>query len=333
MRQWLVSADDRTGALETAAEIAVHAGPVLVTVGFPAHGPCVVDLRTRLEVPSTAASRASALPVARWNAHKLDSTLRGNWVHEVQARAAATGQRVLLIPAWPAVGRTCTGGVVHVHGAPLAALREHLPEATLLPSLVSLEEWLAGGAPVGVADVADTESMVAVAAMAAAAAGSDVLIAGPAGPIGAVFAARFGASLTGVRASAPSRVEGPVLVVCGSATALSHEQVHRFRAARPDAVVLLAPEAHQELHPAVAAELAVQARARFVDARTVVIIGGDTAAAVLGDAPRFVGGAVQPGMPWSRDASGGGPMVITKAGAFGDVDSLVRLAALVHPPD
>jgi hypothetical protein len=25
--------------------------------------------------------------------------------------------------------------------------------------------------------------------------------------------------------------------------------------------------------------------------------------------------------------------VITKAGAFGDVDSLVRVAALVHPPD
>jgi uncharacterized protein YgbK (DUF1537 family) len=64
-----------------------------------------------------------------------------------------------------------------------------------------------------------------------------------------------------------------------------------------------------------------------------VIVGGDTAAAVLGDGSRLVGGTVLPGMPWSLDADGGGPLVITKAGAFGDVDTLVRLADLLQPPD
>jgi hypothetical protein len=38
-------------------------------------------------------------------------------------------------------------------------------------------------------------------------------------------------------------------------------------------------------------------------------------------------------MPWSVDADGGGPLVITKAGAFGDIDTLVRLADLLQPPD
>jgi uncharacterized protein YgbK (DUF1537 family) len=58
---------------------------------------------------------------------------------------------------------------------------------------------------------------------------------------------------------------------------------------------------------------------------TLLVIGGDTAAAVLGDEPRLVGGTVAPGMPWSLDADGGGPLVITKAGGFGDPDALARL--------
>ena len=61
---------------------------------------------------------------------------------------------------------------------------------------------------------------------------------------------------------------------------------------------------------------------------TLLIVGGDTAAEVLGDAAMIVGGTVAPGMPWCRVLAGGhptGPLVVTKPGGFGGVDALVAL--------
>jgi len=312
MRDWLVAADDRTGALETAAEIARVAGPVTVTVGVAPDGSGVVDLGTRSLEPAAAAAAVAAMPLAAWRAHKMDSTLRGNWAHEVRA----IGARVVLIPAWPQMGRTCVGGVVHVHGTPLAAVRDQLPEATLLAGVDALRQWLVAGDGIAAVDVATTDDMVAVAAALRT---HDVVVAGPAGPTGACFAARFGG---GVAAMPPS-LGGSVLVVCGSATDVSREQVCRLRAARPDIEVLDAPPANGDLDVAIARSLAERAAERVVD--TLVVIGGDTAASVLGDGPRLVGGTVAPGMPWSRDEHGGGPVVITKAGGFGDPDALARL--------
>ena len=60
------------------------------------------------------------------------------------------------------------------------------------------------------------------------------------------------------------------------------------------------------------------------DWRSVVIIGGDTAAALLGDGPIDVGGTVGTGMPWFR-MPGGGPIVVTKAGGFGVASTLTDL--------
>jgi len=322
----MVTADDRTGALETAAEIALGGAAALVAVGVAPSGSAVVDLSTRVEPPDVAASRIAAVPVAAWNAHKMDSTLRGNWAHELRARAAATGRRVLVVAAWPAVGRICVDGIVLVHGAPVGVVREHLPEASPLADLAALQRWLREGARFGVVDVADTIAMLAVAE---AIAGHDLLVAGPAGPIGAAFVARFG-NAPGPVAPSP---RSPIVVVCGSATAMSREQVRRLRAARTEVRVFQPQEAEGELDVVVAAELAEQARECVSSAGTLVIVGGDTAAAVLGDGSRLVGGTVLPGMPWSLDADGGGPLVITKAGAFGDVDTLVRLADLLQPPD
>ncbi len=340
MRDWLVTADDRTGALETGAEIALSVGRARVAVAEPPEGSAVVDLATRLESPAVAASRLAALPVARWNAHKMDSTLRGNWAHELRARAAASGLRVLIVPAWPAMGRTCVDGEVHVHGAPVGVVRERLPEATPLPDLDALARWLSDGehlaagaagaaGVVGVVDVLDSDALHAVAN---AIAGTELLVAGPAGPIGAAFAARFGRAAVPTVLAVPPLL-GPMVVVCGSATALSRAQVANVAAARPDVSVFMAPETSDELDVSVAAELARRAAPSVASAGTVVIVGGDTAAAVLGDGPRLVGGSVLPGLPWSHDGEGGGPLVVTKAGSFGDVDTLVRLADLLQPPD
>ena len=112
MRAWLVTADDRTGALEVAAEIAACAGPVFVTVDDPPEAEGVMDLGSRHVPVEAAEAHAEAAPVARWNAHKIDSTLRGNWSDEVRARVRVTGRRVVVVPAWPQMGRTCVVGVV-----------------------------------------------------------------------------------------------------------------------------------------------------------------------------------------------------------------------------
>jgi uncharacterized protein YgbK (DUF1537 family) len=318
MRDWLVGADDRTGALEVAAEIACVAGPVRVTVRRPPDGDGVADLASRHLSPKRAATASAKLPAALWNAHKIDSMLRGNWAHEVRARHEATGQRVLLMPAWPAMGRTCIHGEVYVGGDGVAGVRQQLPEASLLADVAALERWLAGDEPFAAVDIWTTEEMHDVARRVAA---RDVLIAGPAGPIGAVFAARHG---TVVPPPSPL-LQDPVLVVCGSATDVSREQLRQLQIARPDIDVLAAPAATGTLSRDVTILLTAVARERLDSVATLVVIGGDTAAALLGDAPRLVFGTVAPGMPWSRDEQGGGLLVITKAGAFGRDDVLVDL--------
>ena len=61
----------------------------------------------------------------------------------------------------------------------------------------------------------------------------------------------------------------------------------------------------------------------WANAGVVVAVGGDTAASLLGDRPCPVGGYAALGMPWSLPLGSGGPLLVTKAGAFGDQQSLV----------
>jgi len=320
----VVAADDRTGAFEVAALFAAVVGPVVVSVGQPVTGPCVVDIRSRDVTPQAAAARAAAIEAqpSTWTAHKMDSTLRGNWAVEVSARRARTGRRLVVLPGWPELGRTCIGGSVFVHGAAIGSVLEPLPGATSVGSVDGLRAWLAGDDPIAVCDVPDTATMHALAATVAS---TDVLVAGPAGPLGAVFAARAGTG-PGAPGTAPT-IDGPVLVVCGSANPVSRIQVARLAAARPDVVVMTAPDAQGPLHVGVAQHLAVAADRAATDLgpTTVIIIGGDTAAAFLGDEPRRIGGMVAAGMPWSRAGDDGGPLVVTKAGGFGGPDALVAL--------
>ncbi len=318
MLHWSVAADDRTGALETAAELARSGAPVTVTVRAIAEMAGVVDLGTRACSVDEATTRVATLPAAPWVAHKIDSTLRGHWAHELRARQRALGRRVVVVPAWPAMGRTCVGGVVHVHGAAFASVHAALPEADLLPGAAALDDWLTGDGAFGAVDVADDHDLSAVASVLAR---HDVLVAGPAGAIGAAFAARFGDA----ERVPPPRLELPALVVCGSATAVSRVQVAQLQRARPDIDVLIAPTADGELRADVSLTLADEANGRLDGVTTLVIIGGDTAAALLGDAPRRVHGTVLPGLPWSLDEHDGGPVVVTKAGGFGDEHTLVRL--------
>jgi len=323
VRDWLVAADDRTGAFEVAGLMAVVVGPVTVTVGTAPVGNGVVDLGSRA-MSAAEASRWSTVvdehPSA-WTAHKIDSTLRGNWVGELLARQAMTGRRVVVLPGWPELGRTCVDGLVCAHGSPVGRPADGLPGADSLTGADALRVWLAGEGRIAVCDVPDSETMHA---LALGLTGTDVLIAGPAGPLGAAFAAHIGAP--SVPVSTPP-VGDAIVVVCGSANVVSHEQLRRLSMARPDIAVMSVPTTDGELEPEVATALAERAARWIAGARpdTVIVIGGDTAAALLRATPRSVGGFVAPGMPWSRDEGGRGPMVVTKAGGFGGPDVLVEL--------
>lgn len=325
MAEWLVAADDRTGAFEVAACLAVEGAPVTVSTYpvVPARG--VVDLGSRALAGDEAASRAADVEERgfAWSAHKIDSTLRGHWLAELQARVAVRPRPVVLLAAWPAMGRTCIGGVVHVDGRATASVVDAVRGVRVLSGPDALERWEPDGHEWAVVDVVAADDLAAAAAIAAS---HDWLVAGPAGAIGAVGAAVVGSAGSSSAATVP-RVDGSVVVACGSATAVSAEQLRRLTSARPEVEVIAAPPATGELTAGPALDVAARVGDRLArgDVGTLVVVGGDTAAAVLGGAERRVGGFAALGMPWSLDASEGGPLVITKAGGFGGPDALVDL--------
>ena len=352
--EWLTVADDRTGALEVAGEMAPWLGPVTVTVRTPPSDvvAAVVDIGARHAGASEAADRAvvAAATPARRSAHKIDSLLRGNWAHELVAVQRAFGGRVLLVPALPRLDRVCRGGVVHVGGAPVGgpdARRasssprpaEHLTDAGAadvaeLPDAAAVRAWAAGGGTFAVCDASSDDDLEAIAD---AWRGTDVRFAGTAGSIAAAVAA------TAVRVAGddPVALAGDVLVVCGSLHPTARAQLDAVRARCDPAVTVLAsPEPDgPSITPAcadrVAAELGAIAR-QVLAAGTVgvlVIVGGDTAAAVLGDEPLIAGGTLAPGVPWARRRDGRGPLVVTKAGGFGHATTLVDLLAGRSPSE
>jgi len=262
---------------------------------------------------------------SRHRLHKMDSTLRGNWAAELRACAEATGRRVVLLPGWPQVGRTCVGGVVHVHGAPLGAVRDQLAEAAIVHDVDALQAWLDGddaNERFVSCDVRSTEQMIAAAQTLVE---SGCVIAGPAGPIAAVLAAQFSHHAAVPNPTAIHATSA--VIVCGSANPVAIAQIERVRVALPGVRLFATPPVNGVLSIDAAHALGVKAREALVErpAEVLVIVGGDTAAALLGDAPRSACGMAAPGMPWSLDINGEGPVVVTKAGGFGDPDALVRL--------
>lgn len=373
----LVAADDRTGALETAGMCAAAGtGPVaVVTVmeDVERQPTMVVDLGTRHLTAMAAGQRAAAME--RWAseraAHKIDSTLRGNWAAELVARHTVHGRRVLVVPAFPLVGRICVDGVVLEHGVPVAdgsaafdvrsATRSSRPadhlraagaaEVDLVATPDDVRRWLNGfGASFAVCDAASWEDLVAVgqawgAVDDSAVGDSNVLLAGTAATIAASL--RLGPSH-----ASPFVVTlaAPVLVVCGSVHPVARAQVKALmgagaecasmeggvqrlvaalRRGQPGVLSTAMPAGGVAHHEAqgTADRLAAMALAMVKDVgvQTLIILGGDTAAAMLGPQPVLVGGTVAAGMPWCRRVDGDGPLVITRAGGFGSATSLVEL--------
>ena len=364
----VVAADDRTGALEVAGAIAERLGapvPMLpyatAFVRHPASGGwrvrergvpavdelvVVVDLGSRHLSVDEARARAVAVEgvPARRRAHKIDSALRGNWAHEVAARLALRPGPAVVLAALPDTGRIVRGGVVLQRNAD----GDHAPIADAMaadprggPGGSRPDELLrAAGAPSTVT-VPDVEHDEQLEAIAAAVAGDDTVLA--VGTAAALAAWAVPGRQEGRAGAEPAAaVGGDILVACGSLHEAARRQLVRLAAQDRDRVMVLATD--DDVEQPVPDGVAEVVLARFaaevagvLSARSpavVVVLGGDTAAAVLGDHPMHAFAPVRPGAPASRRLDGSGPTYVTRSGSFGDEDALVDLVAAIggHGP-
>ncbi len=335
----VVTADDSTGATEAGAACA-DAGWTVEVVPFSVASSAaecvVVDLRSRHVPPVEARRRTIALLPGVRHVHKIDSTLRGNWAAELAA-VVECGRRVVLIPSHPPLGRVCLGGVVLVDGAPVAET-EHgndprMPVRTSRPSdslagdelagADALAEWItASAANVAIVDartLEDIEQLVAVALNA-----ENVVIAGSASVVGAV------ARACSPRNTTPQLPDPllppPVVAVCASLHPASREQMAALSVAGVD--VVMSPDVRGGDAEAIAFEVAGRAH-RLVGelgARSVILVGGDTAAAFIGDVPVAVLGSIGVGISLGEAQFGARRLrLASKPGGFGTPNTLVDL--------
>ena len=122
-----IIADDLTGAMDSSgyfASLGFSTVVVLEPDFFSNAAVLVITTNSRAEAPEIARERvrqAAQNMVGRVVYKKIDSTLRGNIGEELQAAAEATAsQKVVVAPAFPAVGRTTVDGILLLKGVPVA---------------------------------------------------------------------------------------------------------------------------------------------------------------------------------------------------------------------
>jgi len=295
---------------------------------------------------------------------KTDSALRGNVGAELSAALQAWGGDTLAFaPAYPALGRTTRNGTQYVDGVPLAQSafgREALDPVreSYIPALlssgtdvpVSVRTAADETSPAPGITVYDSQTERDLAQIAARRiADGETLFAGCAGFAGAL------APLLGLRGhpAEDCPLKAPLLCVCGSLHPVTAEQVRMGEEAGFRRVVLpqggrpepFSAEGNTILTPArpgrtpspadgarIAAELAAAAKAvlEISPDLTLFCTGGDTLLAVaealgvteLEPVTELVSGVVLSAFRWRGERRA----LISKAGAFGGPDLLVRLA-------
>ncbi|NBZ86313.1 four-carbon acid sugar kinase family protein [Stagnihabitans tardus] len=318
-----VIADDLTGALDSAAPFALAGLRTLVATSVAQIAPCLalkpevlaINLGSR-EVP---VSRAEGLAIEAAEAvadvpqlfKKIDSRMKGHIVAEVRAILARRGGTAILCPAIPELGRVVVGG--HLTGAGVAQ-----------PLPVAREDWAAPDA----ATEADLDRIVASA--------EGALLVGARGLAAAL------ARTMGRQAPSPPVLQRPLAFVVGSRDPISLAQVARLAEALPplpcpDGEVPPVPHAlFFQATPGpgadggtVATRLALGALPHLRACRSMVLTGGETAAAVLqalGVGRLELLGEVATGLPLSRALDvPGQPLIVTKSGGFGAEDCLLTL--------
>ncbi len=255
-----ITADDLTGAADTAAAFADAGRPVPVSLlGHPrAHQgrdafAVTTESRSCPAEEAYEVTRASVRALrengARLIYKKVDSNLRGNVGAELAAARDAAGVPVMLAPAFPARGRTTVGGVALIAGTPVAETEMAAdPESPVRHSEVAeiirsqREDLALVHCPLGVvregaaaiagqarADAilvvdAETEADLDAIAQAALSLSPTPVLAGSAGLAGALAGIVFG---RGAAAGWSEGGAGPALAILASSSRAMASQVSR----------------------------------------------------------------------------------------------------------
>lgn len=403
-RQWLILADDLTGAADCAIAFAKRGLPTTVRWrGEPdASDEAVLsyDANSRNLSADEAASRHAAVIGALHRPgtrvyKKIDSTLRGQPMAELAATLshfrARTGSAFgIFAPAFPGTGRTTERGRVMVHGLPLedtetwrrdhtyptgdlaAVLRdtgiaaEVIALETLRAGKASLREALAGAASRAEIAVCDAVSAEDLARIAEATGDPREPLLSPG--LFWIGAGGLADALAEVSESPPipppalGRSGGGTLVVVGSLAEASRSAARTLAAAPgirhvpiDPTLAFSAPSTLARTGEAIAADLRAgedvlvevlmgdapdlakgpaiaDALGRLLAPATrhmggLAATGGETSAAILAhcgvDGLRLVD-EIEPGVSLGITLGAIGVPIVTKAGAFGDENSLLR---------
>lgn len=342
----LITADDRTGALETGGACADLGFDVRLTTAPDATDDCaVIDLDSRHCPAFEAAGRIGEAHrlAARFRCHKMDSGLRGNWAHEV-ASLVAMGRRVAILASFPDAGRRCENGTVYIRDVPVAESPFGRDPRNRLLSSRPVDYLRAAGCENALADgrlvVLDANTNDELNAAAVRCRGEDRMLVGTTGGVGAYVATLR----SGRRGDLPP-LPRPALIVCGSLHPLSRMQVSKLDCLTvgPDGGAEQAMAALQvgqdvilatEMTTAEIGDTAAESMASVVattawdwitasGAPTLIVLGGDTAAAILGDRTLRVLGSGDTAVPFCQTEEG--LAVVTKGGGIGEEDTLARL--------
>jgi uncharacterized protein YgbK (DUF1537 family) len=356
-------ADDLSGALDAAAAFRANGRRVTIVLtpddwSAAQPGDIVgVTTETRNAQPDQASAVVGdALKFARSRGarllyKKIDSTLRGPVAAELAALLRALPEtRILFTPANPAVGRTVRGGILYVHGIPVAET-EFARDPVAPVTHHSIRELLGSAAEsrVIVADASsDSDLAAAVARMDSA--GPDWVAVGS-GALARPVAARM-LERNAVGAQPPRAQPARVLYICGSTHPINRRQAavleQRFaismhqvspdisRHAETDAIAdfemgrdpgLWLPERVPGGKPVDSSEALAaitEAAVRVIEAsgiRHLLVTGGETAFAIcrrLGISALSVREEIEPGLVLAEAAAAGEKWrVAIKPGAFG----------------
>jgi D-threonate/D-erythronate kinase len=260
MTDWLIIADDLTGAADCASAFAGRGFDAVVSLGGIDCEPSVlsVDADSRHLPARAAAACQVAVQTAHWRPgmrlyKKIDSTLRGQPAAELAAQLSAWERRSLpaplaiVAPAFPATGRVTLDGRILLHELPLDETplwaREHTYANAFLPDVLASAglaaeaitlEVIRGGCDLVLARMKDAQLRGIAAVVCDGASDADLEIVAAAslqlGDAIWVGSAGLASALAGaVAAKKPPRplmrvAGGPVLVVVGSLADVSRGQ-------------------------------------------------------------------------------------------------------------
>jgi D-threonate/D-erythronate kinase len=358
-----VQADDLTGACDTGCVFAARGLETVVLLPdapLPSPSPAVLVLDTESRHRDASEARKDALAAATRLAacgpglvyKKLDSTLRGPIAAELAGVLEGVGTaRAVVAPAFPGQHRTVLDGCLRIGQRP-AAETPIARDPAFPPTGDSVLALLAAAGPRPIALlplatvrrgasavaariarhagslVCDAETEADLAIVAAAAGTLPVLLAGSAGLADAVAARLAPASHRPVPAP-----RSPLLVVAGSRHPTTRAQLGRLDAQGIAGIRAsdLAGDREGD-RAAVLCALAAATRERLERGLpgTLLLTGGETAYSVcraIGATGIALDGEFERGLAMGRLLGGpfAGLTVVTKAGGFGDPETLLRL--------